>query len=382
MTLIRLQDACLAYGDAPLLDGANLVLSAGERIGLIGRNGTGKSSLLKVLVGHTMPDDGAIHRRDGLRIALVEQEPILPEAPSLRASLIARASSALPADERERWACEVRLAEQLHRFGLDGHESTQSLSGGQRKRGALALALALHADLLLLDEPTNHLDLTGIEQLERALIAKGAPSLVLITHDRAFLDQVSTRIIELDRGRLRSYPGGYSAFEARKASELQAEEKATGRFEKFWAQEEAWIRKGIEARRTRNAGRVTRLEALRSERAARRERAGTIAMKLDAGERSGKLVAELESVSKAFDERPIVADFSTRILRGDRIGLIGPNGAGKSTLIKLITGELPPDQGRIRRGTNLAIAYFDQMRAGLDLTPTLLDYLFARAPRD
>ncbi len=245
-------------------------------------------------------------------------------------------------DERERWRIEARLVEYLHRFGLDEGKDPAQLSGGEAKRGALALAFALAPELLLLDEPTNHLDIDGITLLEELLL-KG-PALIVITHDRAFLDRVTTRIVELDRGLLRSYPGNYSAWEGRRATELAAEETAHRKFDKFWAQEEVWIRKGIEARRTRNEGRVTRLEQLRRDRSARRERLGQVKLTLDAGQRSGKLVAELQDVTKRFGDRKIVdQDFSTRMMRGDRLGLIGPNGAGKTTLLKLILGALAPD---------------------------------------
>jgi ATP-binding cassette subfamily F protein uup len=245
------------------------------------------------------------------------------------------------------------------------------LSGGERKRGALALALALEPGLLLLDEPTNHLDIDGITRLEELLL-KG-PTAILITHDRAFLDRVATRIIELDRGALRSYPGNFAAFEARRRDELAAEAVANRRFDKFWAQEEVWIRKGVEARRTRNEGRVKRLEALRRERTARRDRLGNIKLTLDAGERSGKLVAELDGVGKRFGAVEIVRDLTLRILRGDRIGLIGPNGAGKSTLIRIVLGELPPDAGTVRLGTGLQVAYFDQLREQLDPEQSVAD---------
>ncbi len=371
MTLLTLAAAQLAYGDLPLLDRAALTVLDGERIGLIGRNGTGKSSLLRVITGQTPLDDGELKVRDGLSIALVEQEPELPRAPTLRESLAQRGRLEEIHDERERWRAEARLVESLHRFGLDGAMDPTVLSGGERKRGALALALALAPELLLLDEPTNHLDIDGITRLEELLI-KG-PTAILITHDRAFLDRVATRIIELDRGTLRSYPGNFAAFEARRRDELAAEEVASRRFDKFWAQEEVWIRKGVEARRTRNEGRVKRLEALRRERTARRDRLGNIKLTLDAGERSGKLVAELEGVGKRFGALEIVRDLSMRIIRGDRIGLIGPNGAGKSTMIRLILGTLAPDAGTVRLGTGLQVAYFDQMREQLDPEQSVAD---------
>jgi ATP-binding cassette subfamily F protein uup len=371
MTLLTVLDAELAFGLQPLLDGAGLTVLEGDRIGLIGRNGTGKSSLLGAIAGRIELDGGEVKRRDGLQVVLVEQEPTLPLAASLRESLALRGGLDALHDERERWRIEARLVEFLHRFGLDEALDPSSLSGGERKRAALALAFALSPDLLLLDEPTNHLDIDGITRVEDLLL-KG-PALIVITHDRAFLDRVATRIVELDRGLLRSYPGNYSAWERRRATELAAEQTAARKFDRFWAQEEAWIRKGIEARRTRNAGRVTRLESLRNERAARRERLGHVKMTLDAGERSGKLVAELTDVSKRFGARVIVDRLTTRILRGDRLALIGPNGAGKTTLLQLILGTLAPDSGTVRRGTNLDVAYFDQMREALDPERTVAE---------
>jgi len=361
----------LAYGLHPLLDGANLSIDAGERIGLIGRNGTGKSSLLDVIAARTDLDGGEIRRRDGLSIALVEQEPQLAPASSMRESLVLRGRLDAVHDERDRWRIEARLVEYLHRFGLDEALAPQSASGGERKRAALALAFAQDADLLLLDEPTNHLDLDGIALVDE-LVRKASASIV-VTHDRAFLDDVATRIVELDRGLLRSYPGNYAAYESRRADELAAEAIAARKFDKFWAQEEAWIRRGVEARRTRDEGRVRRLEALRRERAQRRDRLGNVKLALDAGARSGRLVAELERVGKRFGDRTLVRDLSLRLMRGDRLALIGPNGAGKTTLLKLILGTLAPDTGRVRRGTKLSVAYFDQLRAALDDTRTLAD---------
>src|SRR5499427_6295050 len=314
MTLVSLFDAHLAFGDKPLLDGAQLAVEANERIGLIGRNGTGKSTLLRVIADRVQLDDGALQRRDGLAVGFVEQEPELAPAATIGESLAA----GLPG---ERWAFQARLNEYMHRFGLDPARALDTASGGERKRAALARALALEPELLLLDEPTNHLDIAGIERLEELLMKVRA--CIVITHDRAFLDRVATRIVELDRGVLRSYPGNFAAYEARKSDELAAEEIANRRFDKFWAQEEVWIRKGVEARRTRNEGRVKRLERLRVERAERREQLGNVKLNVDAGERSGKLVAELIDVSKSFGGRPIVDGFSLRIMRGDRIGLIG-----------------------------------------------------------
>jgi ATP-binding cassette subfamily F protein uup len=367
MSLLTLLDAHLAFGDQPLLDGARLSVQPGERVGLIGRNGTGKSTLLGIVAGRAQLDDGELTLRDGLRIALVEQEPELPPAPTLRESLLARVAG----QGDEAWRVELRLAEYLERFGLDGSRPPATASGGERKRGALAAALALEPELLLLDEPTNHLDIAGIELLETLLL--DVPAAIVVTHDRAFLDRVTTRIVELDRGVLRSYPGNYSAYETLRTEELAAEAVANRRFDKFWAQEEAWIRQGVEARRTRSAGRVARLERLRAERAARRERLGQVKLAIDAGARSGRLVAELEGVSKRYGDRDVVRGLSMRVMRGDRIGLIGPNGAGKTTLLKLMLGVIEPDEGVVRLGTNLQIAYFDQMREQLDPERSVAD---------
>ena len=374
-TLLTLQDAELAFGDQPLLDHANLTVMDGERIGVIGRNGTGKSSLLRVIAGADKLDDGSKTVMDGLGIAYVEQEPFLPEANTLRESLILRGKLNEENDEQIKWRQIARLDEYLHRFELDGDRPLQGASGGEKKRAALALAFTQNKDLLLLDEPTNHLDIDAILILEELIKSeyRGSKSLMVITHDRAFLDSVSTRIIELDRGVLRSYPGNFEAYENRKEQELAAEDIARRKFDKFWAQEEVWIRKGIEARRTRNEGRVRRLERLREERAARRDRLGQINLNIDAGMKSGKIVAELEKVCLSFGDKVIVKDLNFRLLRGDRLGLVGHNGVGKSTLISLILGKRQPDNGTIKLGTNLQIAYFDQLRAQLDPNKTVAE---------
>jgi ATP-binding cassette subfamily F protein uup len=350
MPLLTLLQGQLAYGELPLLDEAEFSMEAGERIGLIGRNGTGKSSLLAVIAGTVALDDGELRTQGGLSVALVEQEPAVPE------------SSAAP---------RHKLEEFLHRFGLPEALEPAAMSGGERKRAALAHAFALEPDLLLLDEPTNHLDIDGIVQLENLLLRQ--PSAIVVTHDRAFLDRVATRIVELDRGRLGSFPGNYSRYEALKAGNLAAEAVVQRKFDRFWAQEEAWIRKGIEARRTRNEGRVRRLERLRAEREARRNRVGSVKLSIGAGQRSGKLVCELTGVSKSFGEKTVVKNLDLIVSRGDRIGLIGPNGAGKTTLIKLILGTLAPDEGKVRLGTNVQPAYFDQMRAALDPEKTVAE---------
>ena len=344
MPLICLIDGELAYGELPLLDRACFSMESGERIGLIGRNGTGKSSLLAVIAGRAALDGGELRKREGLSVALVEQEPALA------------ARSAVPAKHK--------LVEFLHRFGVQPDLSPGAMSGGERKRAALAAAFALEPELLLLDEPTNHLDIDGIVQLENLLLRQAAA--IVVSHDRAFLDRIATRIVELDRGRLLSFPGNYARYEALKAAQLDVEAVTQRKFDKFWAQEEAWIRKGIEARRTRNEGRVRRLERLREERAARRARAGSVKLAIGEGARSGKLVAELTGVTKIFSGRAIVKDLDLVVSRGDRFGLIGPNGAGKSTLLRLILGTLAPDAGRVRLGANVQPVYFDQMREALD----------------
>ncbi|MBA3477246.1 MAG: ATP-binding cassette domain-containing protein [Lautropia sp.] len=364
--VLSLIDATLAFGSLPLLDGAGFTLLAGERVGLIGRNGTGKSTLLNVIAARIELDEGRLVKRDGLRIVYVEQEPVFPPGDSLLDALMERAGmpDLAHADERRYWHVQSRITQYLERLDLDPYADPSRLSGGQTKRAALALAFALEPDLLLLDEPTNHLDIAAIEQLEQLILA--GPALIVITHDRRFLDNAVTRILELDRGQLRSFPGSFTAYERGRSEQLAAESVARGKFDKFWAQEEVWIRKGIEARRTRNEGRVRRLEALRAERDQRRERAGRIKVEVDAGERSGKLVCEMVGVSKSLGGQTLISGLDLTIMRGDRVGLIGPNGAGKSTLLRLTLGELEPDGGTIRLGTNLNIAYFDQLREQLD----------------
>ncbi len=367
-TLITLTDIQLAYGHHPLLDHADFAIQAGERIGLIGRNGAGKSSLLRLLDGRTVPDDGDIARTSGLRVATVEQEPELDENATVF-DVVCNVDG-----DHEDWQRPSRVRAVLEKLGLPADAQIAGLSGGTRKRVALARALVEEPDLLLLDEPTNHLDFDGIAWLEEMLRTwKGAA--VIITHDRRFLDSVATRIVELDRGRLLSFPGNFSQWQERKAQWLESERLEQARFDKLLAQEEVWIRKGVEARRTRNEGRVRRLERLRVERAERRERVGDVSLALAEGQRSGKMVAELEHVGKRFGEKIVVDDYSTTILRGDRIGIIGPNGAGKTTLLKLILGEMQPDSGKTRMGTNVSVAYFDQMRAQLDENATLVDII-------
>ena len=401
MALIAsLDNACLAFGHVALLDHAELQIQSGERVALIGRNGAGKSSLFRALTGEGALDDGVVWRASGLKIAHVPQEPAFDEGHNVFDAVAAKAGGAAAQlreyyalaetagedaaalnrlhdlqhalDHDNGWAVEARIRRVLDQLTLDGDAAVAGLSGGARKRLALACALVGEPDLLLLDEPTNHLDIAGILWLEEMLIGFSG-SVLLITHDRRFLDRVATRIVELDRGRLASFPGNFSQYQVRKAQLLEAEEKANARFDKLLAQEEVWIRKGVEARRTRSVGRVARLESMRKDRMERRDRLGQVGFQLDKGDASGQLVTELSHVTKRYGERAVVKDFSCRILRGDRVGLIGSNGAGKSTLIKLILGEIASDEGTVKLGTRLNIAYFDQMRAQLNEEATLAD---------
>ena len=392
MAALSITNAHLAFGHVPLLDAANFSLEIGERVGLIGRNGTGKSSLLKILAGIEKLDDGLLQLQQGLTSVYVPQEPLLaPEATIFEvvSEGVAEAKALRERYERhdenddlawvqERieqigaWNWEQRVDETLQRLGLDGSRVVGALSGGLKKRVALARALVAQPDVLLLDEPTNHLDLDAITWLEELLNSfKG--SLLLITHDRSFLDNVATRIVELDRGQLRGYPGNFAAFQAAKQYELENEALANARFDKLLAQEEVWIRKGVEARRTRSVARVQRLQEMRQQRVARRDVQGKVKLDIDTGSSSGKIVAELENVSKRYGHRTIVDNFSATILRGDKIGLVGANGAGKTTLLKMILGELAPDSGEVRQGSRLTVAYFDQMRDTLNLEATLAD---------
>jgi ATP-binding cassette subfamily F protein uup len=392
MALLTLSNAHLAFGHVPLLDGTDFSLETGERVALIGRNGAGKSSLLKILAGLEKPDDGILQVQGGLRRVYVAQEPLFVEGASVfdavadgvaeARALRERYEAHDPADDLDAlqtrlealdgWTWEQRVDTALQRLQLDPALPVSALSGGMKKRVALARALVAAPDVLLLDEPTNHLDIDAIEWLQGLLNGWGG-ALVFVSHDRAFIDAVATRIVELDRGRLRSYPGAFTAYEATKARELEDEALANARADKLLAQEEVWVRKGVEARRTRSVGRVARLQALRSQRAARRDQLGQVRLALDAGLPTGKIVAELKDVSMAFGDRRLIEGFSATLLRGDKVGLIGPNGVGKTTLLKLILGELEPTSGTIRRGTKLQVAYFDQMRAGLDLEATLVD---------
>ena len=402
MAVISITNARLAFGHVALLDRAEFSLEVGERVGLIGRNGTGKSSLLKTIVGVSKVDDGLIVMRQGIKIAYVDQAPHFDESMSVF-DAVASGMGEMQAllneydaltgqfggdnddaimermheiqsklDAADAWSLTNKVGTTLDRLNLNKDLLMGQLSGGMQKRVALACALVSTPDVLLLDEPTNHLDFSSIMWLEGLLRAyKG--SVLFITHDRSFLDNVATRIIELDRGRLLSFPGNFTAYQVRKAEQLEIEEIENAKFDKFLAHEEIWIRKGVQARRTRDEGRVRRLEALRLARSARPTKQGQVKLDVSSGERSGKLVAELTDVNKAYGDRAIVRDFTATILRGDKVGLIGQNGAGKTTLLELILGVVQPDSGNVKQGTKLQIAYFDQMRAQLNEDASLAD---------
>lgn len=404
MPYISLENASLAFGHHALLDHADFQLNTGERVGLIGRNGAGKSSLLKAIAGNIKLDDGSVWRASNTEVVYVPQEPELNSdhtifeavaqglgtlqkllleyhqvtqdlaQPEANVEMLMRKMQTLQhaLDTQQAWAAQSRIEATLSRLNLDAKTSIRTLSGGWRKRVALARALVAAPEVLLLDEPTNHLDLQAIEWLENLLLGFNG-SVLFITHDRRFLDKLATRITELDRGKLTDFMGNFTQYQHKKEELLTVEATHAAKFDKFLAQEEVWIRKGIEARRTRNEGRVRRLDALRLERLARRERQGEVKLNLDTGERSGKLIAELESVSKSYADKHLIKKFSTRIMRGDKIGLLGSNGVGKTTLLKLILGEIEPDSGNITRGSKQNVAYFDQMREQLDEEATLAD---------
>ncbi|CWM69648.1 putative ATP-binding protein [Neisseria meningitidis] len=400
MNILSVENASFAIGHVALLDKTSFQLDSGEKVGLIGRNGAGKSSFLKILAGLQKLDDGQIIVQNNLKIVYVPQESFFDkdatvfdtvaeglgkirdllrryhrvghelENGSDEALLKELNELQLEIEAKDGWKLDAAVKQTLGELGLPENEKIGNLSGGQKKRVALAQAWVQKPDVLLLDEPTNHLDIDAIIWLENLLKAFEG-SLVVITHDRRFLDNIATRIVELDRGILRSYPGSFSKYSEKKAQELAVEAEHNRLFDKFHAQEEAWIRKGIEARRTRNEGRVRRLEELRRQRAERRNVQGQVNFKLDSGEKSGKIIAELEHASFAYGDKVIMDKFSAILQRGDKIGLIGPNGIGKTTFLKLILGELQPTYGRIRIGSKQEVAYFDQFRSALNENDTV-----------
>ncbi|MGZ8303178.1 MAG: ATP-binding cassette domain-containing protein, partial [Telluria sp.] len=402
MAVFSLSSAQLAFGHVALLDHAEFSIETGERVGLIGRNGTGKSSLLKVISGRQKLDDGLLVMQQSIKIAYVEQEPVFDPAMSVfdavaagmgeQAAMLAEYETLtgqfgqgdddalmermhelqVRLDATDGWSMQNKVDTTLDRLNLAGDALMGTLSGGMQKRVALAVALVSAPDVLLLDEPTNHLDFKSIMWLE-GLLRDFKGSVLFITHDRSFLDNVATRIIELDRGRIISFPGNFSTYQSRKAELLENEEVENAKFDKFLAQEEVWIRKGVKARRTRDEGRVRRLEDLRLQRIARRDQQGQVKLDVGSTERSGKIVADLENVSKSYGDKVIINDFSATILRGDKVGLIGANGAGKTTLLKIILGEETADSGVVKLGTKLQVAYFDQMRSQLDEEASLMD---------
>ena len=399
MSILSLDNACFAVGHHPLLDHASLQLDSDEKIGFIGRNGAGKSTLLKILAKVQKLDDGLLTIQNDQKVVYVPQESQFEEQMTVfytialglgelqtllaeyhELSLHINDENSLQRlndlqnelENRNGWQFDALIQQTISELKLPENELIANLSGGQKKRVALAQAWVQKPDILLLDEPTNHLDIDAIEWMEN-LLSGFSGSLIVVTHDRRFLDHIATRIIELDRGTLRSYPGSFSVYSEKKAQELAVEAEHNRLFDKFHAQEEAWIRKGIEARRTRNQGRVKRLEQLRRERAARREVQGQINFNLNSGEASGKIIAELEHAGFSYDNRLIMQDFSAIIQRGDKIGLIGPNGIGKTTFLKLILGELQPTSGKIRLGSRQEVAYFDQFRSSLNDNDTVFD---------
>ncbi|RPI57305.1 MAG: ATP-binding cassette domain-containing protein [Acidobacteria bacterium] len=369
MPLVSLDHISMAYGHLPLLDDASLQIEAGERVCVIGRNGAGKSTLLQIISGGVVPDAGTVWRQPALRLAMLVQDVPLSATKSVR-EVVAEGFSDVP--EHEPWRVDVSVDMVLSRLGLPADAIVDTLSGGWRRRVLLARALVAQPDVLLLDEPTNHLDIESMTWLESFLDDyRGA--VVFVTHDRAFLQHVATRIVELDRGKLTSWPGDYDTFLRKKEEWLANETVQNEKFDKRLAQEEAWLRQGIKARRTRNEGRVRALMALRQERAARRNQVGRVRLQADAGERTGQMVFEADNVGKSFDGRPTVQGATFRIMRGDRVGLIGPNGSGKTTLLRMLMGELQPDTGQVRRGANVQIAYYDQQREQLDPERTVFE---------
>jgi ATP-binding cassette subfamily F protein uup len=371
MPLIALDHVSIAFGHLPLLDDVSLQIDPRERVAIIGRNGTGKSTLLQIISGEIPPDSGTVWTQPALKIArLVQDVPLTATRPVF--DVVAEGLHGLAGHDAEEWRREHKVDLILSRLDLDGEVIVDTLSGGWRRRVLLARALVAEPDLLLLDEPTNHLDIEAITWLEEFL-ASYQGAVAFVTHDRAFLQRLSTRIIEIDRGLVTSWPGDYQTFVRKKDEWLANEATLQEKFDKKLAQEEAWLRQGIKARRTRNEGRVRALMALRTERAARRDVVGTARLRVEQAEGSGRLVFEAQRVHKEYGGRVVVDDFSTRIMRGDRVGLIGPNGAGKTTLLRLLLKDLEPDSGDVRHGTNVQIAYYDQQREQLDPEQTVFE---------
>jgi ABC transport system ATP-binding/permease protein len=370
MPLVSLEDVSIAYGHLPLLDSASLQVDAGERVAVIGRNGSGKSTLLKIIDGSVKADSGVVIRPRGVRTGRLEQD--VPLASPRRVFDVVREGLERNPGLEEAWERDQLVSLVVSRLGLDGEAVVNELSGGWRRRVLLAAALVGQPDLLLLDEPTNHLDIEAIAWLE-VFLASYRGAVMFVTHDRAFLERLATRIVEVDRGRVTSWPGDYRTYLQRKDEWLTSEAAAQQKFDKKLAQEEAWIRRGIKARRTRDEGRVRALLAMRQERAARRSAPGAVRLQFEPGEQSGKVVFEAERVTKRYGDTVVVRDFSTRILRGDRVGLIGANGSGKTTLLRLLMGEIAPDEGEVRRGANVQIAYYDQQREQLDPDRTVME---------
>ena len=382
--LLRLDKISLSHGSRPLLDAVTLQLEQGERVALIGRNGEGKSSLLRVLRAEIEPDQGTVWVRAGARVALLPQDILVAEpvtisewvAGGLTASLSGTADP-VDASDSEGWSNSRRVATVLSRLQLDPAARLDQLSGGTRRRALLARALVVEPQILLLDEPTNHLDIETIEWLERALL-EFAGAVLFVSHDRTFIDRLASRIIELDRGNLRTFPGSYADYLRAKNALLAAEAGQQALFDKKLAQEEAWIRQGVEARRTRNEGRVRALYALREQRRARRERSGRLQLDAAVVAESGALVFETDRLRVSFGERVIIDELSVRIMRRDRIGLVGPNGIGKSTLIRALLGEIAPASGSVRAGTRLEVAYYDQERQQLNLEASVMENVAGR----
>ena len=368
MPLVSLDHVSLAYGHLPLLDEASIQIEPGERICVIGRNGTGKSTLLQIVGGELAPDAGDVWTQPGLRIGRLAQDaPLQDERPVFEV-----VSDGLGNLGEEDWQREQRVEMVLSRLSLPADVSVTTLSGGWRRRVLLASALVGQPDLLLLDEPTNHLDIESMTWLETFLVDYPG-AVMFVSHDRVFLQRVATRIVELDRGHLSSWPGDYATFLRSKEAQLATEAVHQAKFDKRLAEEEVWLRQGIKARRTRNEGRVRALVEMRSDKAARRTQVGMVRLRADAGDRSGQLVLEAKGISKAYTQEPVVSDAAIRVMRGDRVGLIGPNGSGKTTLLRLLIGELEPDAGEVRRGANVQIAYYDQQREQLDPERTVFD---------